>query len=281
LQIGALGADHPWWCARGVGRPIGTGRRRHRDKRGNDKLAPPRPFAMTNVAGRQRRQLSCRAATDGAPGTRRAVFAGLRCPRRLIDNHRAVRRANHHRLGHSGQVDGVDERQSAHQRVRGHREGNHEQQERSQSCAAPSHAPCMVYSGSESYGRNTTVRRISKAKGPLSHGIASNECPGAVALAAAADDTAQRPPLGGGDADVRTVASAVFQAYRRSDVASLRRWQRGRGVRSGRASAGGNGPRTAQWVARWRRTMIRVCCDRDQPSSGRSKRRRAPPIPAR
>ena len=152
-----LSAHHPRRSARRVGRPIGEGRRRVRGARSKQMLPTPRQFELINLSGRKRRQLSRRSPTERAPGTRWTLFAGLRRARRRIDDHRAVRGTNNNRLGIRRQACGVDQGKSAHQGMRGHREGDHEQQERSQSCTAAPHVACIVHSGRESYGRNTTV----------------------------------------------------------------------------------------------------------------------------
>jgi hypothetical protein len=108
------------------------------------------------VAGGEGGQLSRRSPSNGAPGTRWAFFAGPGRSRRRIDDHRTMRRANDDRLGRSRHACGMGQRQGAHERVRCHRERDHEQRDRLQHSRPPSHVAWIVHSDRESYGRHTT-----------------------------------------------------------------------------------------------------------------------------
>jgi hypothetical protein len=119
------------------------------------------------LAGGERGQLSRRSPSDGTPGTRWAFVAGLRRSQRLIDNHRTMRRTNHDRLGRSRHAWGMGPGEGAHERMRCHREGDHEQHDSLQRSRPSSHVACILHSGRQGNGWHTTVGGICTFQTPV------------------------------------------------------------------------------------------------------------------
>jgi hypothetical protein len=115
--------------------------------------------------GRQCGELDGGLACYGAPRAGGVFFAWLWHPQRFIGQNRAMGRADDDlQLGLGKIGRNMRRRQGTREGMRGHREGDREQQEAPQRCAHPSHTPWFVFFNSKSNGNNITLAEFCRLR---------------------------------------------------------------------------------------------------------------------